>query len=62
MVENVNPIKNGIKMNVDVSVKIQKKIACVKNIIFEILLHVTVKMVNIQQVLLTIQSLRVMKL
>ena len=47
MVENVNPIKNGITMNVDVSVKIQKKIGCVKNIIFKILLHVTVKMVNI---------------
>ena len=49
------PQQSGIMINVNVSAKIQKNIMHVKNIIFGILLHVVVKMLNIQQVLLTIQ-------
>ena len=46
-------------INVDVSVR---NTIHVKRIIFGILIHVIVKMENIQQVLLTIQQLSVMKL
>ena len=42
----------GIEINVDVSVKIQENIICVKRIIFGIL---NLKMVNIWEVLLIIQ-------
>ena len=59
MDENVFEINGGITINVDVSVK---NIIHVKNIIFGILLRVVVKMVNVQQVLLTIQGLYLMKL
>ena len=63
MVENVTRIINGISANIGVSVKLQKKhLVCVEKAIFGILLHVVVKMVNMQEVLLTIQWLRVMKL
>ena len=44
MVESLTQIKNGIMINVDASVK---NIIFVKKIIFGILLHVVVKMVNI---------------
>ena len=44
MKENVFQIKNGIMINVDVSVK---NMIYVKKIIFGILLYVVVKMVNI---------------
>ena len=44
MLENVIQIKSGITINVNVSVK---NITYVKKIIFEILLHVVAKMVNI---------------
>ena len=44
MEENVIQTKNRIMINVNVSVK---NIIYVKNIIFGILLHVAVKMVNI---------------
>ena len=44
MVENVIQINDGITKNVDLSVK---NIIYVKMIIFEILLHVVEKMVNI---------------
>ena len=48
MVESVIQIRRGITINIDASVKIQKKnIFCAKNIKFGILLHVVVKMVNI---------------
>ena len=47
MVENLIQIKSGIKINVDVSVKIRKKIMCAKMIISGILLHVHAKLVNI---------------
>ena len=53
-VENVTQIKTGITTNDDVSVKIQKNIACAKKNTFGILLHVVTKMVNIQKVLLMI--------
>ena len=46
-------------INVDVSVR---NTIHVKRIIFGILIHVIVKMENIQHVLLTIQQLSVMKL
>ena len=39
-------IKNGITINADVIVKIIKNIVSAKHIIFGILLHVLVKMVN----------------
>ena len=44
MEENVFQIKNGIMINVDVSVK---NMIYVKKITFGILLHVVVKIVNI---------------
>ena len=44
MVENVIQIKSGITISVDA---IAKNITYVKNIIFGILLHVVVKMVNV---------------
>ena len=47
MVEDVIQIKCGIRINVDVSVKIWKSIICGKKIIFGILLHEVAKMVNI---------------
>ena len=46
MVENVIQIKIEITINVDVGAKIQEEIMC-KRIIFGILVHVLVKMVNI---------------
>ena len=49
MVESVTQIKSRIMINVDASVK---NIAYVKKIIFGILPHVVVKMVNVQPVLL----------
>ena len=51
IVESVIQIKYGITINVDVSVKN----IYVKKIIFEILLHVAMRMVNIYQVFLMIQ-------
>ena len=52
MEKNVIQIKSGIMINADVSVKY---IIYAKKIIFGIILHVVAKMVNIQQVLMTIQ-------
>ena len=52
MVKNLIQIKIGIIINVDVSVE---NIICVKQIIFRILQHVVVKMVNNSQILLMIQ-------
>ena len=54
MKQNVCQINAGITINVDVSVKI---IIYVKKIVCGILLHVTVKMENIQQVLWMFQQL-----
>ena len=48
-------IKKGIMITVGVSVKIEKNITYVKNVVFEILQHVAVKMANMQEVLLVIQ-------
>ena len=45
MEENVNQINGGIMMNVDVSVK---NVMYLKKIMFGILLHVVVKMENVQ--------------
>ena len=50
MEENIIQIKRGITINVNESVK---TIIYVRKIIFRILLHVVVKMVNISQALLT---------
>ena len=47
MVENVIEIKSGIKMIFDVTVKINKNVVHAKIIIFGILLHVTVTLVNL---------------
>ena len=52
MAENEIQIKSEIIINVDVNIK---NIIYVKKIIFAILLYIFVKMVNIQQVLLTIE-------
>ena len=60
MVEYVTQIKSGITIQVRVSVKLQKNIVCAKSIIFGILLHVVVKMVNIFEILLMIQLLSVL--
>ena len=47
MADIVIQIKSGITINVGVSVKIEKNIACVKRIKFGMLLHSVLKMVNI---------------
>ena len=47
MVVNVIQIKSRITIYVGSSVKTQKNTMCRKDIIFEVLLHVVVKMVNI---------------
>ena len=47
MADIVIQIKSGITINVGVSVKIEKNIACVKKIKFGMLLHSVLKMVNI---------------
>ena len=47
IVKNVIRIKTVMMISSDVSVKIQKNIARVKQIIFEILQHVVAKMINI---------------
>ena len=47
MVENVLKIKGEIKIFVDVSVKIQQKIMYAKKIMFEILVNVLVKLIDI---------------
>lgn len=49
-------------ITVGVSVKIENNITYVKNVVFEILQHVAVKMANMQEVLLVIQQLHAMKL
>ena len=59
MIDNVIQIKSRITISVRASAK---NIIYVKRIIFRILLHVVAKMINIYQVLLLIQCLRVMKL
>ena len=38
--------QSGTTKNIDVSVKIRKKIKCTKKLIFGILLHAVVKMIN----------------
>ena len=55
MVENVIPIKNGITINFDASVKIIKNIMCEKKVIYGIQLLVVAKMLNNKQVSLTSQ-------
>ena len=48
MIKTVIQMKSGIMINDNsANVKIQKDIVCAKNIIFGILLHVAVKVVNI---------------
>ena len=47
MVENVIQIKSGIMINVDVSVRKPENIMCAKKIIFGILVHVVVIVINI---------------
>ena len=54
MVEILIQIESGIRINVNVRAKIQKHIMCAKNITSRILLHVPVKIGNIQKVLLVI--------
>ena len=54
IVKNVIQIKFGITKNVDGSAKIQEEM-CSKKAIFGIVLHTGVKMVDMQEVLLTIQ-------
>ena len=49
-VENVTQIKSGTTINVGVTIKIRQNIICAKKIILGMLLHVVVKMVNIQEV------------
>ena len=61
MVENVTQIKIRIMINVGMIAKIQKNIIDVKKIIFGMLLFAVLKMLNIQQVLLMIWWLHVMK-
>ena len=51
IVENIIQIKSGITIIVDASAKIREKIRLLKKIIFGILVHVLVKMVNIYKLL-----------
>ena len=53
-IAKVTRIKSGIMINVDVSAKIQKNIRQAKKIISGILLHVVVKIVDMQEVLMAI--------
>ena len=55
MVENVIQVKIGITINAIEGVKIQENIMYGKKIIFGILIHVLVKIVNIKDVSLVIQ-------
>ena len=59
MKENVIQTKSRIKINADVSVKV---IVYVKKVIFWFLLHAAAKMVNISEIILTIQWSCVMEL
>ena len=61
MLENVTQIRNGIKINITVGANIQEKM-CTKKVIFGILLNVLVKIFDMQETLLTILWLCVMKL
>ena len=47
MVESVIQIKGGMTINVNLNAKTRENIMYVKKIIFRILVHVLVKMVNI---------------
>ena len=47
MVESVIQIKSGMTINVNLNAKTRENIMYVKKIIFRILVHVLVKMVNI---------------
>ena len=62
MVENVIQIKSVIMINVDATEKIREKIKCVKNILFEILVYVLEKMINIWKLLWVIQKFHLIKL
>ena len=65
MIKNKTWIKSRITINVGVSAKIQKNILRAKNIIFRIILHVIVKMINMLEILLIllmIHSLSVMRI
>ena len=46
IVENATQIKIRIAINVDMSVRNRKNVFCAKNILFGILLHVILKMIN----------------
>ena len=48
MAENVTQFKSGITINIDMSAKSQENIICWKKILFGILVHVLVKMLNIK--------------
>ena len=52
--KNVTQIKNGITIKANLTVTIQQNIVCTQKIIFGILKHVLVKMINIQEELLVI--------
>ena len=54
MVKNVIQIKLGITANVNASAKIQEKM-CARKVILGILPHAVVKMVDMQEALLTVQ-------
>ena len=62
MEENVIQIKGGSTPKVDVSAKVQENIICAIKMIFVVQVHVLVKMANTWKILLTIQSISVMKL
>ena len=62
MEENVIQIKGGSTTKVDVSAKVQENIICAIKMIFVVQVHVLVKMANTWKILLTIQSISVMKL
>ena len=55
LVKTVTQIENRIKISVIVSSKIRENIKCVKNVVFEIVVLVLVKMVNIWDLSLLIQ-------
>ena len=47
MLENLSQIKSGITINVDVNARIWENIMYARKVIFGVLVHVFVKLVNI---------------
>ena len=56
MVGNIIQIKSGITINNDVSAKIRENNMCMRKVIFRITVYVTVKKINVQEILLVTRN------